>query len=155
MNIWQRLKLCWRILREKPGNLMAHAERELPPDDGDAMNALMNRCLLEVVLVFSTQGHSGFSAGFAISRLEKLLRFEPLGPLTGEPSEWTEVGPGTFQNNRCSRVFKDAGRFNGQAYDIEGRVFREPNGACFTNRDSCVLVTFPYVPKTEYVDVPA
>ena len=45
-----------------------------------------------------------------------------------------------------------------RAYDISGRVFREPNGSCWTgslneNMSSTVDVEFPYVPKTEYVDV--
>lgn len=151
MNFRERLALAWRVLRYQPGNLLAHAERELPPADGDEMQAEMNRALREIVFVFGSQGHSGFSAGYAADALEKLLRFEPLRPLTGEPDEWTEVGTGLWQNRRCSRVFKDA---DGRAYDIDGRVFREPNGCCYTSADSRVYVTFPYRPKTEYVDVP-
>lgn len=152
MELTERLALCQRILRADPGNLLTHAERELPPAD-DEMQALMNTQLKEMILVFSTHGHSGFSASYAISALAKLLRFEPLRPLTGEPDEWNEVGDGVFQNNRCSHVFRQIDRFNGQAYDINGRVFREPSGACFTNSDSFVPITFPYTPKTEYVDV--
>ena len=148
-----KLNLCWRILRSKPGGLYAHALSELPPTNGDEMNALMNRNLLELVTVFGTQGHSGFSAGYARAILDKLLRFDPLGPLTGEPTEWVEVGPGVFQNNRCSRVFKQADRFGGQAYDIDARVFREPSGTCYTNVDSMLPIVFPYTPTTEYVDV--
>ena len=155
MKLTQRIALCWRILRAEPGNLMAHADRELPADDGDEMQALMNQQLREMVLVFSTHGHSGFSAAFARNCLEKLLAFEPLRPLTGEPDEWNEVGPGVFQNRRCSHVFKQADRFDGQAYDIQGKVFREPDGGCYTNSESMVPVVFPYWPKTEYVDVSA
>jgi hypothetical protein len=136
------------------GNLMAHARRELPVAGDDEMQSLMNRQLLQIVAVFSTHGHSGFSASYAAGVLEKLLRFEPLGPLTGEPGEWIDHGDGVFQNNRCSRVFKQPDRFNGQAYDLDGRVFREPSGACYTNRESMVPITFPYTPKTEYIDVP-
>lgn len=154
MNLFDRLGLCWRILRAKPGNLLEHADRELPSAK-DEMQAEMNRCLRELVIVFSTQGHSGFSASWAVTSLEKLLRYQPLRPLTGEPDEWTEVGPGVFQNKRCSRVFKDAEQFDGQPYDLDARVFREPSGACFTNRHSRQPITFPYWPTTEYVDVPA
>lgn len=148
------LGLCWRILCAEPGNAYAHALRELPDPKGDEMQALMNKQLLEMVLVFTTHNHSGFSASYATRMLEKLLRLEPIGPLTGEPDEWHEAGPGVFQNKRCSRVFKDSCRFDGQAYDIAGRVFREPNGACYTGSESKVPVTFPYTPTTEYVDVP-
>lgn len=142
-------KLCDQIMREAPGNLYAHALRELPAANGDEMQAMMNECLLQMVLVFSSQGHSGFSAGYAIAALTKLLNFEPLGPLTGEDSEWVEVSEGTWQNNRCSHVFKDATG----AYDIHGRIFREPNGSCYISGDSRVYIEFPYTPKREYVDV--
>lgn len=152
MNFRNKLRLCWSILTCTPGNLYAHAIRELPAPDGDTMQKAMNRGLLDLVLVFSTQGHSGFSASYAISALEKLLRFAPLRPLTGDESEWVHVGENTWQNNRCSHVFKDAA---GNAYDIDGKIFREPSGACYTSRDSRVPVTFPYMPVREYVDVEA
>lgn len=154
MKIKQRLALCWRILRAKPGNLLSHAERELPKADDDEMQALMNDQLKELILVFSTHGHSGFSASLARGCLDKLLGYQPLGPLTGEPSEWNEVSDGVFQNNRCSHVFKRNDRFDGQAYDIEGKVFREPSGACYTNSDSFTPILFPYTPARVYVDVP-
>lgn len=134
-------------------NLLAYARRELPTDGGDEMQAAMNRDLLQVLAVFSLQGHSGFSASYAASALEKLLRFQPLGPLTGADDEWIDHGY-CKQNNRCSSVFMQPDRFNGQPYDINGRVFREPDGCCYTNYDSFVPITFPYTPKTEYVDVP-
>lgn len=136
-------------------NLMAHARRELPPEHGDDMQAAMNRGLLQLLAVFTMQGHSGFSASYATSALEKLMRFEPLGPLTGADDEWMDHGNGIFQNLRCGHVFKQPDRFNGQAYDLDGRVFREPSGACYTNWDSMVPITFPYTPKREYVDVQA
>lgn len=134
--------------------LVEHAERELAllsngePDD---MQKMMNRHLLKMVRLFDAEGHSGFSAGYAINVLERLLRFEPLKPLTGEDDEWCEVRPGHFQNRRCSHVFKEA---DGRAYDSEGRIFREPNGRCYTSKDSFVYIEFPYTPKREYVDVP-
>jgi len=83
--------------------------------------------------------------------IKKLALFEPLNPLTGEDSEWQQVRGDLWQNLRCGHVFKDA---NGNAYDGEGRIFREPNGACYTSSDSHVPVTFPYTPKRVYVDVP-
>lgn len=107
--------------------------------------------LIELLAVFSAQGHSGFSAPWAICRFEKLARFEPLGPLTGADDEWSEYSAGMFQNRRCSHVFKDADRFGGQAYDSRGRIFREPNGGCFTSGESAVPITFPYTPTSVYV----
>ncbi|TXH48636.1 MAG: hypothetical protein E6Q97_24345 [Desulfurellales bacterium] len=111
---------------------------------------MLGDAVLRMIELFAKEGHSGFSAGMAISAFTRLARYEPLTPLTGDDDEWREVDAGLFQNKRCSRVFKD----ETGAYDIDGRVFREPSGACFTNRDSRVYVTFPYIPTTEYIDVP-
>lgn len=139
-------------------NLERHAERELSrlmgDPEADDMQRVMNKHLLRMVRVFANEGHSGFSGSYAVSMLEKLLRFDPIGPLTGDDDEWMDIsdtyGSRCWQNTRCGRVFKGE---DGRAYDIDGRVFREPSGACFTGRGSRVYVTFPYVPATEYVDV--
>lgn len=139
-------------------NLRKHAELEFKAMgwdlEKDGIQALMCKQVCELLDLFASHGHSGTSAPYAISMFQKLASFEPIGPLTGEEWEWTEVGPGVFQNKRCSHVFKQADRFGGQAYDIEGRIFREPSGACYQNSDSQVPITFPYTPKREYVDVP-
>lgn len=150
-----KLRLCWRILRQEPGNIERHADRELRLllPDGDEMNEAMRNDAQEMLLVFSTQGHSGFSAGYITGLIEKLMRFEPLLPLRGTDDEWNEVSEEDYQNNRCSHVFKS--KATGEAYDIDGRIFREPSGACFTSYESRVPVTFPYTPKREYVDVEA
>lgn len=155
MNFRSRLALCWRILRVKPANLLAHANRELPHIGTDPMGLQMADNLRELVLVFGTQGHSGFSAGYARQALDKLLKFEPLAPITGAPEEWVEVYSGGHQNSRCSRLFKDRERFDGAPYDIEAVVFRETDGTCFTGRGSAQVITFPYTPRTVYVDVDA
>ena len=122
---------------------------------GDEINDVMCEHILKMVNVFAEEGHSGFSANYAISILQKLLRFEPLSPLTGEDDEWNDVseysGYKLYQNKRLSRVFKEGK--DGQAYDIRGKVFVEPDGCSYTSRDSRVYIEFPYVPKTEYVNV--
>ena len=136
----------------------AHAIREFEAagwlTDGkycDEMQELMCTQILELLELFSSHGHSGSSAPYAINLFKALAAFEPIVPLSGEDSEWNEVGSGQWQNRRCSHVFKDS---DGKAYDIQGKIFREPTGNCFTNRRSRVPVTFPYTPKSEYVDVP-
>jgi len=121
---------------------------------GDEMNDAMCEHILKMVNVFAEEGHSGFSANYAINILQKLLRFEPLSPLTGEDDEWRLCEYSdreTYQNKRFSRVFKEGK--DGQAYDMQGKVFVEPNGASYTSRDSRVYIEFPYVPHTEYVKV--
>jgi hypothetical protein len=105
--------------------------------------------IMELLEVFAKQGHSGSSAPFAIKYFTKLAHFEPLVPLTGKDDEWMEVGTNVWQNIRCSHVFKDSK--DGVAYDIDGKVFIDPDGTSWTNFKSRVPVTFPYVPKTKYV----
>jgi len=139
-------------------NLVDYAEHELKligmgAGAEDEMNRLMHDDIIEIVKKFSDQGHSGFSAGYALSLLSKLLAYEPLTPLTGDDGEWNEVGQSTWQNKRCSHVFKDGKR----AYDINGKIFY-PKGkrdAAYTNKESHVTITFPYTPKREYVEVAA
>ncbi len=144
--------------------LYDHAERELDligmHDGGDMKwHGMMRKHILHMIEEFSKEGHSGFSASYAIQCLEKLLRYEPLSPLTGEDWEWFDVaeqnGSTLWQNARCSHVFKDE---NG-AYDINGKVFwewytdpetGEKHKSHFTSADSRVPVTFPYTPNTVY-----
>ena len=133
-------------------SLIAHAEAELDTvgmtADSTGMNGMMREHILRMVGTFADEGHSGFSAAYAASLLQKLFQFEPLTPLMGDDSEWVEVSDNFWQNKRCSRVFRDADG----AYDINGRVFRDPDGSCYTNGASRVAVTFPYTPTTEYVE---
>jgi len=140
-----RLKLAWKILRSKDGNLLKHAARELKHEDPD-----LREHIFDVIRTFSTGGHSGFSANYTVSVLEKLLRFEPLWPLMGDKSEWIEYATGRFQNSRCGHVFKDVDGI----YDSEGFIFREPTGATYTSRLSRREIKFPYRPLTVTVDVP-
>lgn len=137
----------------------------------DEMQQSMCDDIIELLTVFSQQGHSGFSASYAIELFEKLAKFKPLVPLSGDDSEWNEVSDGVFQNKRCSSVFKQADRFNGQAYDINGIVFYEyvtrdlvegedgypgqtKDKTYFTSSASFVPITFPYTPETKYVEWP-
>jgi hypothetical protein len=93
--------------------------------DGELAHAVMR-----LIEVFSDEGHSGASAGMAIRLFNRLARFEPITPLTGEPDEWIEVGSGTLQNRRCSHVFMESG----VAYDIDAPT-----------RDA---ISFPYAPRS-------
>lgn len=148
-----------RWMGHKPGNLERHAHAELAAmgqfdKSGDFYGGMMGRSVMELVRLFAEQGHSGMSAGVCVSMFEQLARFKPLGPLTGTDDEWHLLdydGDVTYQNKRCSHVFKGA---DGRAYDSQGRVFRDPSGACYTSSGSRVYVEFPYTPKVEYVDVP-
>lgn len=147
-------------------NYKTHAEREFRAAGwmdangkfNDDMQEMICNHVMKLLSVFEGGGHSGSSAPYAISMFEKLAKFEPLIPLQGTDDEWNEIGNGVLQNNRCSHVFKDPTRFNGQAYDIDAIVFwewfihedGERSKSHFTSRESCQPITFPYTPKTEY-----
>jgi hypothetical protein len=147
-------------------SLLQYAKDELDrigmTADGDEYNAMMRNHILHMVEEFAKEGHSGFSASYAISCLQKLLKFEPLSPLTGEDSEWGDVSQygddPHYQNKRCSRVFKDK---DGNCYDINGIVYwswqTDENGNKYKSYYSKGgkprnFITFPYTPKTEYVE---
>jgi len=122
----------------------------------DDINDIMADDVLELLDVFCKQGHSGGSAGYAIDIFTKLAMQKPLGPLTGEDSEWVDVaevsdGNPLWQNNRCSHVFKD----NDLAWDIDARVFVDPDGCAYTSYDSRVTIEFPYTPTTVRFNVDA
>ena len=135
-------------------NLLEHLDREWaamgwPTEGNDNPQVWIYNNLKKLLEAFSGEGHSGTSAPYTIDLFSKLASFKPLCPLTGEDSEWVEVSEGTFQNIRASHVFKE----NGEAYDINGKVFEESGGARFTSSDSRTPVTFPYTPVTEIVKV--
>lgn len=147
-------------------NYQIHAQNEFKAagwlnNDGTFKNKMQEKIckhVLKLLDVFHEEGHSGSSALYAIRLFSMLAKFEPLVPLTGEDWEWNEVGSDMWQNKRCSHVFKDANRFDGQAYDINGIVFydyhtdEDGNKAksYFTSGDSAKPITFPYTPTTEY-----
>lgn len=131
--------------------------------DGDEYDVMMRNHILHMVEEFTKEGHSGFSASYAIQCLEKLLRFEPLSPLTGEDSEWIFVGDlgdnPVYQNKRCSHVFKGA---DGKAYDINSIVYwswcEQEDGTKYKSfyskggQNNRVYIEFPYTPTTTYIE---
>ena len=143
-------------------SLLSYAESELDRiglTEEDEYNGMMRKHILHMIKEFADEGHSGFSAQYAIDILSKLLSFKPLTPLTGEDDEWCDVseysGTTTYQNKRCSSVFKEGK--DGEAYNIDGKVFwewyKDEDGNAFKSyygcRDSRVPVTFPYTVPEE------
>lgn len=135
-------------------NLVDYAKDELKRigmiDSGEPYNDLAAKAIMDLIELFASQGHSGFSAPYVINTFRRLAMFKPLSPLTGEDDEWMEAGNGDLQNKRYSAVFKDK---DGTAYNVEGKVFTDDGESWYTCKDSSVNVTFPYaVPdKPEYI----
>lgn len=151
-------------------NLVNHAKRELALigmyESDEEMNNAMSENILELLEVFSNQGHSGFSASYCIQMFSKLASFEVIAPITGDDSEWTDVSDFSdtertklFQNKRASNVFKEiAADGTVTCYQSDRTIFREPDGVCFTrggeNGSRGVITEWPYTPYHEYVDMP-
>lgn len=124
----------------------------------DSMQENICNHVLDLLKVFSDEGHSGSTAPYAVNLFKQLAMFEPIVPLTGEDWEWKDLGNNKYQNKRCSHVFKDA---DGSVYDSEGKIFwewykDEETGkkmkSYFTSRESRVPITFPYIPEKVYVE---
>jgi len=108
-------------------NLVKHARRELQlagigDTDADYGGAL-DPAVMELIEVFSAQGHSGASAGLCLAMFYRLAQFKALSPLTDDPAEWEEVtdrvltpeqiaeGQRMWQNIRQGSTFsKDGGK---------------------------------------------
>jgi hypothetical protein len=145
-----------RLIRfaARKSNMLLHAKDEwkISFPEKEEMQDAVGRSVFDVVAVFSLEGHSGFSAAYTVNFIEKALRFDPFSPLQGIDSEWTQVADDMWQNKRLSSVFKDG--IYERAYDIDGVVYREPSGACYTKGGARNYIEFPYVqPPTKYIDV--
>jgi hypothetical protein len=154
--------------REKPyiSNLEIWAQKELDllladckDKESREMQKLMNDGIMRIVHDFCGEGHSGFSASYALSIIRRLLDWKPIKPLTGEDDEWSEMrdpSDDSQQNIRCSAVFRKHND-NSTAFYLYGKTFSDNGGISWFTRGgpdgSSVSVTFPYhVPdKTEHI----
>lgn len=132
--------------------------------DQDNPDRWIQENVLELLEVFSKQGHSGFSAAYVINLFSKLAKHEPLTPIMCTDDEWSDIGEemGTdiYQNNRCSAVFKNGK--NGKPYYLDAIVWRNQKGVTFTGTVlnskkekiySHQTIRIPFNSKTFYIDV--
>ena len=73
-------------------NLVDYAKDELKRigmvDSGEDCNDWATKAILDLIELFASQGHSGFSAPYVINAFSRLAMFKPLSSLTGEDDEW-------------------------------------------------------------------
>lgn len=158
--------------------LIEHAKTELQiaglfDENGDFYGGETGKAVMELIEIFSKQGHSGMSASIVADLFKKLANYEPLQPITGKDEEWGDIrdfGDDTYyQNKRCSGVFKD--KKEGKPYYIDAIVKRDQKGICWSgmawlseedyktgDRSKMVgnrgyIKSFPFTPKTFYIDV--
>ena len=159
-------------------NLVEHAKMELQIagllDENSEYGGMIGEAVIELIEVFSKQGHSGASAPIVINLFKKLVKFEPLEAITGKDEEWALVGTKEngspwYQNKRCSALFKEGQE--GRAYYLDAIVKRDQNGNYwsgfawlneedFQTGDRTKMIgkrgyikSFPFIPKTFYIDV--
>lgn len=153
-------------------SLTQHAELELKlsglfSEEGDFYGGSTGKAVMELIEVFSKQGHSGMSAPIVADLFKKLANYEPLQPITGKDEEWGLLDYDDdikYQNKRCSAMFKQA---DGTVTYNDSIVKRYPDGTCWsgplyptredainnTNRIRAKVKGFPFTPKTFYIDV--
>jgi hypothetical protein len=151
-------------------NLKQHAEIELKLaglfDEDSDYGGELAKATIELIEVFSKQGHSGSSASMVSNLFNKLSRFETLQGLTGKDEEWGEPfsDDDMVQNKRDSAVFKHS---DGTCTYNDAFIKRCPNGSCWsgalyptredalnnTNRIKVKIKSFPFTPKKFYIDV--
>lgn len=149
---------------EENSNLYQHAERELraagfyEPDSD--YGEMLPAAVLELVAVFSKQGHSGMSASIVRQLFNTLVDFKPLSPVKGDEDEWAEVGEQNgvmvYQNKRLSSVFKEG--VDGLPYYLNAIVFKgEEEHDTFTGTVEGVksrqYIKLPFTPKSYTVRV--
>jgi hypothetical protein len=137
-------------------NLIHHARREflalgyipLHQEQEDGPNKWIQQNIMDLLELFSKQGHSGMSAPYCVNLFQKLAMYQPLCPLTGSDDEWNDIGGQTKQNNRCSSVFKEG---IAPAYDIDAVQYKGPNGSVYSGGHGRCWIEFPYTPHVETV----
>lgn len=145
------------------------AERELKAagwyDEDAFYGDAVPKAVMELLDVWEKQGHSGMSAGIVSNIFYKLANWDPLTSLQGTEDEWVllDYGPDVkYQNIRDGRIFKEA---DGRCKFVDAIVFKEEDGLTFTTgaldlgkgkrgpSSSQYIKSFPFTPKTFYVDV--
>jgi hypothetical protein len=154
-------------------NTLSHAERELDilvksstdPDNRPIIEEFIPE-IKALVEKFANSGQSGgsapYTAGALSSAIKKLCLQQPICPIMGIEEEWNNCSGSSFQNNRCSALFKDGKE--GKPYYLDAIVFRGQNGSGFTGNSvklydgstigsRQLIKEFPFTPKTFYIDV--
>jgi hypothetical protein len=159
--------------------LIEHAKTELQiaglfDETGDFYGGHTGKAVMELIEVFSKQGHSGMSAPMVAELFNKLANYKTIQPITGKDEEWNDISEmygerELYQNKRCLGIFKEGK--DGKPYYIHAIIKQDQNRACWSgmawmNREDYksgdisrmigkqgYIKSFPFTPKTFYIDV--
>jgi hypothetical protein len=94
-------------------NLVRHARSELERaqmfDDDADYGGMLADGVMELIELFAKQGHSGMSGSMTLHLFSELADFNPITPITDDPSEWNEVCEGVWQCARRGDAFSTDG----------------------------------------------
>lgn len=136
-------------------SLLIHAKQELEAaglfDKNSDYNGMIAESVMQLMQVFSMQGHSGMCAAIVSELFGKLSKYLPITPIKCDDSEWVDVGE-IYQNKRLTACFKD--KKTGGIYYVDSIVFKNQEGCTFTSsRYRPTITKLPFVPKTFVIDV--
>ncbi len=120
-------------------NMVWHARRELEAaglkDKDSDYGGMLFDAVMDLVKLFSSQGHSGCSANMALQIFDTVCRFKNLTPITDNPEDWMQVSERmpdrepTWQCRRCSSCFShDAGK---TYYNIDDWIVHDETGSYY------------------------
>lgn len=89
--------------------LVEHAKRELALINPDEEDDGWKESIVKAIQGFCSYGHSGGSAAVAIQAIHDLLQQKNLTPLTDNPNDWIQCGPGVWQCRRNGEAFSHDG----------------------------------------------
>ena len=121
----KKTKKIKATFKSEKSNLVSYAQRELQEaglfDKDSDYSGMIGNAVLDLVKMFSSQGHSGFSAEYTLHIFNKVISYHPLVPLKNPiiTKEYMEVGEDVWQSTRLFSVFS-----NNQGktwYDINGK----------------------------------
>ena len=132
-------------------SIIEHAKAELDAINFGEEDTVV---MLSILEQFLDQWDSGGAVAVAAPVLMRLIKGQPLGPLTGEDSEWFDpMGDGVMlQNKRCSSVFKDWRSADGSLSEAPGEGILIAHD--IDAPDPMAPITFPYDPETRLPQMP-
>jgi hypothetical protein len=87
----QALRNGWS---EDESGLCQHAKRELQLaglfDQDSDYEGMTGTAVYEIIKAFAQQGHSGSSAEITTDIVLRLMRYQPLTPITSNPDDWID-----------------------------------------------------------------
>lgn len=108
---------------------------------------VLNETILNLVKVYEEYKYEGYSKTLIINTVNRLFKYKPLTPLTGEEDEWEEEDTkletaGTVINKRCPTVVKTV---NGEAFDLESKIYSSDGGnTWYFDYNTEESISFPY-----------